>query len=87
MRPSAVRNNAIKLSSSPILIFIDGDIVPLDDFVEKHIRTHKENGGKLVCCGNRTWFDISELGISGAINTEAADICKKKEAKEREVKI
>jgi glycosyltransferase involved in cell wall biosynthesis len=43
-------NNAVRQSSGDYLIFIDGDIIPYSDFVQKHIEsiTHKR-----ILCGKR----------------------------------
>ena len=44
-------NSAIKASSSEYLIFIDGDCVPYNSFVESHLQLCEE---KTALCGRRT---------------------------------
>lgn len=63
-RAAASRNNGIRLAQNELLIFLDGDIVPYPNLVEKHVAQH-EDYGKLVA-GNRKWLgeqsDIPNLG-------------------------
>lgn len=54
-RAGQARNNAIRLSSGKILIFLDGDCIPPPSFVREHLSLHdqQENllvaGGRLFC--------------------------------------
>ena len=43
-------NNAVRESSGEYLIFIDGDIIPYSDFVQKHIESITE---QRILCGKR----------------------------------
>lgn len=52
-RAGAARNNGIRLSRGRYLIFLDGDMVPNQEFVAKHIAAH--NRPKLLVAGNRLW--------------------------------
>lgn len=87
MRTAKARNNALALINSPIVIFIDGDIVPDTDFVQKHIKTHHQNENNVVCCGRRTWKDISELDETLEKSEIAAKICRIREQKEQYTKM
>lgn len=59
-RASAARNNGIRVAQNDLLIFLDGDIVPHPDLIEKHVEQHKIRG-RLVA-GNRTWIgEVSGL--------------------------
>jgi glycosyltransferase involved in cell wall biosynthesis len=49
-RKNLALNNAVRKSSGDYLIFIDGDIIPYSDFVEKHIESITE---KRILCGKR----------------------------------
>lgn len=53
-RASAARNNGIRVARNDLLIFLDGDIVPFPDLVEKHVDKHAVPN-RLVA-GNRTWI-------------------------------
>jgi glycosyltransferase involved in cell wall biosynthesis len=50
---SASRNNAIGMAKGRILIFLDGDLVPEEDFVETHLRSHAD--AKTIAVGRRLW--------------------------------
>ena len=50
-RKERALNNAIKVSKSDYLIFIDGDCVPFTNFVESHLQLSEEN---VALCGRRT---------------------------------
>lgn len=53
-RASAARNNGIRVAQNDLLIFLDGDIVPFPELVEKHEEQHSIPN-RLVA-GNRTWI-------------------------------
>ena len=46
------RNTGIVKSNSPILLFLDGDIIPEVDFVEQHYNSVKDNS-RAICMGQR----------------------------------
>ena len=50
-RKNIILNQAIISSTSEYLIFIDGDCVPHEKFVEEHLRLREDN---VVLCGRRT---------------------------------
>lgn len=50
-RASHARNNGIKLSTGKILIFLDGDMIPDENFVEAHLLSHHKS--KMMVAGNR----------------------------------
>lgn len=53
-RVSKSRNNAIRLAQGKLLIFLDGDMIPDQYLLQKHIKFHKENKFKPnVLAGNR----------------------------------
>ena len=52
-RLAANRNNGIKMSRGRILIFLDGDMVPEEDFVERHVETHTHD--RVIGVGTRFW--------------------------------
>jgi glycosyltransferase involved in cell wall biosynthesis len=54
-RAAASRNNGIRLSRGRILIFLDGDLVPEEDFVERHLQAHEQDC--VVAVGNRQFRD------------------------------
>ncbi len=54
------RNNGIKLSSSELIILVDGDNIPTIDFVEQHINVHKDKEN-ILCSGSRIWKSEVEL--------------------------
>ncbi len=51
-RVAKSRNNGIKQSLGDILIFLDGDMIPSQSFIKKHVSFHKNNSKK-VLAGNR----------------------------------
>lgn len=53
-RASAARNNGIRVAQNDLLIFLDGDIVPFPELIERHVDQHKVPN-RLVA-GNRTWI-------------------------------
>ena len=53
-RASAARNNGIRVAQKDLLIFLDGDIVPCPELVERHVVQHGLSN-RLVA-GNRTWI-------------------------------
>lgn len=56
-RAATARNNGIRLSQNELLIFLDGDIVPHKELIERHVANHTKQN--LLVAGNRTW--IGEL--------------------------
>lgn len=65
-RKERALNNAIKVSNSDYLIFIDGDCVPYHSFVESHIQLSEPN---TALCGRRT-----EPGPSFSTQLRQADL-------------
>lgn len=64
-RKNIALNRAVKESKGEYLIFIDGDIIPYRDFVEKHVEsiTHSR-----ILCGKRVelgpfFLNLLEMGI------------------------
>ncbi len=41
---SAARNAGISRASAPLIVFIDSDVIVREDFLEWHLRTHREHG-------------------------------------------
>lgn len=65
-RAAAARNNGVRSAQNTLLIFLDGDIVPHPQLIERHVAQHTVPN-RLVA-GNRTWVgevsgikDIEEL--------------------------
>jgi glycosyltransferase involved in cell wall biosynthesis len=50
-RRSQARNNGIGAASGEMLIFLDGDMLPDENFVHNHIKHHRER--KMIVAGNR----------------------------------
>lgn len=48
------RNNALRVSSGEILIFIDGDCIPSDGFIDYHLKFHSHNP-LTICVGKREY--------------------------------
>ena len=63
-RAAASRNNGIRLARGRIVIMVDGDMVPEEDFVEAHMRTHERD--RVVAVGRRLWRNPegTEIGRS-----------------------
>ncbi len=51
-RVAASRNNGLRVSLSPMAIFLDGDMIPIGDFVADHLRRHDQALARVVV-GNR----------------------------------
>ena len=64
-RLTVSRNNGLRIARGDILIFIDGDCIPEDDFINTHIRSHHhENGSprfRQISVGRRVWRHTAEL--------------------------
>ena len=73
-RAATARNNGICLAQNELLIFLDGDIVPYEDLIEKHVAQHQEP--KQLVAGNRTWLgeqsDIDALNNLERVVPDAA---------------
>jgi len=52
-RAAAARNNGIDISKGKILLFLDGDLVPALDTLQKHLEAH--TSPKMIVAGNRKW--------------------------------
>ena len=63
-RLSASRNNGIRLSRGRILIFLDGDLVPEVDFVERHVAAHVSE--RMLAYGERHWREPEALPPAGS---------------------
>jgi glycosyltransferase involved in cell wall biosynthesis len=57
-RLAASRNNGIRMSRGRVLILLDGDLMPEEDFVETHVRAHDRD--QVVAAGKRL-FRVPEL--------------------------
>jgi glycosyltransferase involved in cell wall biosynthesis len=57
-RLAASRNNGIRMSRGNVLVFLDGDLMPEEDFIENHVRAH--DGERVVAAGKRL-FRVPEL--------------------------
>jgi len=68
-RKEKILNEAIKVSKSDYLIFIDGDCVPFKNFVKSHFELAEE---KTALCGRRTepGLEISKKLKSKKLSTE-----------------
>lgn len=53
-RAAAARNNGAYAAKNDLLIFLDGDMVPFPELIEKHVQQH-DVPNRLVA-GNRTWL-------------------------------
>jgi len=52
-RLAASRNNAITIARGCILVFLDGDLVPEEDFVQQHFSAH--SSPETIAVGKRLW--------------------------------
>lgn len=60
-RAAAARNNGINISRGRILLFLDGDLVPVLDTLRKHVEAH--TSPKMMVAGNRKWRgEIPDIG-------------------------
>lgn len=59
-RLAASRNNGIKIAQSNLLIFIDGDCLPLNGFLDAHIKFHQQSP-QTFCVGSRGYAPLSAL--------------------------
>ena len=46
--PASARNKAVKASSAGIVLFTGDDILPKEDLIEEHIKSHRQNEGAAV---------------------------------------
>jgi glycosyltransferase involved in cell wall biosynthesis len=53
-RAATARNNGIREAQNELLIFLDGDIVPHSELIEKHASHHRDS--KRLVAGNRIWL-------------------------------
>ncbi len=85
-RASTARNNGISLAKNELLIFLDGDIVPHPDFIQKHVN-HHQMPGRLVA-GNRTWVgQISEIkSLAELQGVEPDPVARKRGSTESELR-
>ncbi|MFN7161175.1 MAG: glycosyltransferase [Candidatus Gracilibacteria bacterium] len=81
-RAAAARNNGIRVATNELLVFMDGDIVPHKDFIEKHVMQHTTSN--LIVAGNRTWLgEISNIKTYEELeNTVPEDAALKRGKKE-----
>ena len=52
-RAAASRNNGIRLAHGRVLIFLDGDMVPVAHFVDAHVRAHEQE--RVIAVGKRRY--------------------------------
>ncbi len=50
-RLSRSRNNALRLATGELVIFLDGDVIVTEDFISKHVASH--GGGPSISLGSR----------------------------------
>lgn len=86
-RAASARNNGIRLAKNELLIFLDGDIVPHMELIERHV-AHHTDFNQLVA-GNRTWVgeqvDITTLAeLENAVPDQLAFTRGEKEAEYRQ---
>lgn len=48
--PAAARNRGVEQARSPLILFLDDDVVPVDNLVSQHLELHR-SGGKVVVIG------------------------------------
>ncbi len=55
--PAAARNAGLAASGGELIVFLGDDTVPRRDFLEQHLRYHREHNadGRLVVVGYTTW--------------------------------
>lgn len=67
-RLAASRNNGLKLATGNIIIFLDGDCIPDNSFLQEHIKAHK-GCDDAICVGKRFFCNKD-----GCLDTELAMI-------------
>jgi GT2 family glycosyltransferase len=64
---SAARNTGIRAAEGQVVIFVDSDVVVREDFLEWHLRTHREHGPGILSRGPvvsvETLDDVSQRRI------------------------
>lgn len=58
-RLAAARNNGLRIAKSNIIIFIDGDCIPMPFFLYNHINNHKTNNN-VICVGSRGYKSLND---------------------------
>jgi len=61
-RAAASRNNGIRMARGRIIIMLDGDMVPEENFVENHTRAHEREG--IVAIGHRRWRNPQDATLA-----------------------
>lgn len=69
-RLAAARNNGLRVAKSEIVIFIDGDCIPMPFFLDNHINIHKTNNN-VVCVGSRGYKSLNDF-----LNNTKTEKCK-----------
>lgn len=59
-RIAQARNNAIRIAVGKIIITLDGDIIPKQNFLESHLKLHQKRKN-ILAYADRSFKDINEL--------------------------
>ena len=69
-RLAAARNNGLRITKSEIVIFIDGDCIPMPFFLDNHINIHKTSNN-VICVGSRGYKSLNDF-----LNNTETEKCK-----------
>lgn len=58
-RRASSRNNGLRAAQGMIVIFVDGDLVVDENFISRHIASHK--GGRTIVYGSRRWLFLGDV--------------------------
>lgn len=70
-RPSAGRNAGAKAASGDVFLFLDADVLPAADFIERALDTFRAAGGGVASC----FIDTPNPKITDRLVIELANIC------------
>ncbi len=82
-RAASARNNAIRLARGTVLIFLDGDMIPAEDLVERHYETARI--GKVISVGFRERRTLSANDSDDVSFNELMDRDVPDESKARQI--
>ena len=79
--PAAARNRGVELAQSPIILFLDDDIVATPSLIKRHLSHHQDGGDDLAVIG--PMLSPPETELSSPIRWEQAMLYKQYDAMAR----